>query len=209
MSDLFFIDYDDTLLFTSYISNRMEKEKVEEVSDLIISHEEKTVFNEVDNRVCMLCNLFISKGHLYILTNAGYSWVKETSQLYLPNFYNMIYRDNKIRVVSATMLFEKYNGKDKMKTSTGADWKYFAMSYIIGQERYVMRILSIGDSTYERDAAQRIHNDKLMGNLRIGKIQHIKLKEYPSIDDILCELNCLYYNYTFLTSLSDTQVVLN
>lgn len=71
---VFILDWDDTLLCTSFLSA---------LSFSDISHETKEMIKKLDDIVVKLINQAVSRGVMYIITNATKGWVQHSSKLYL------------------------------------------------------------------------------------------------------------------------------
>ena len=88
---LFILDWDDTLLCTSFLSA---------LSFSDISHEIKEMIKKLDESVTKLINQALASGVIYIITNATKGWVEHSSKLYMPNTNNLL-SNKAITVISA------------------------------------------------------------------------------------------------------------
>lgn len=128
---LIIVDWDDTLLPTTWISWNKE-------------------VNLRNSNFGGIVRDFLKKatelGQVVIITNADPAWVYETSELYLPE---ILYYLRVIPICSARQFAQK--GPNDMKY-----WKYRAFNCVIQQFSNsfegIKNIVSIGDSQWDRDA---------------------------------------------------------
>ena len=95
---MFIFDWDDTLLFTSYLKAKKITEFTEET---------KKELNDLDDIVCKILDFSLKKGYVFIITNALDGWINYSSKMYLPEVHNKIKSTEKIMLMSARSLFEK------------------------------------------------------------------------------------------------------
>lgn len=164
-STLIVLDWDDTLLCTSFLlsqnlSSRMVTQRLQCIA----------------TAACELLVLAKSLGETVIITNAAGSWVEKSAKEYLPSVLPFL---ADLEVISARQRYEVHF-PDQV-----ARWK--AETFLEVQKRRspesITNFISIGDSSFERDAA-----------LGIGKlfpqavIKIIKFKEDPTPEELAQEL---------------------
>lgn len=171
-----FFDWDDTLFPTSFFErNGLHVQGDAPLSDPIL----RALRNCEDNvRTLILIAKYITR-HVYIVTNASNGWVEHTAARYYPNLCaDGTFSD--ILVVSARSQYSHLNAMQPML------WKYYAMHAIMFSINHTIKVtpltqqatfrcntvISVGDSTFERDAIRLVHSD----------YQHISLKVVKLID---------------------------
>jgi hypothetical protein len=89
---VFIFDWDDTLLFTTYLKGKQNTE---------LTLETKKQLFELDNIVCKILDFALQKGTVFIITNAFTAWVDFSSKMYLPEVHKKIESSKKIMTLSA------------------------------------------------------------------------------------------------------------
>eukprot|EP00930_Biecheleria_cincta_P017909 TRINITY_DN14110_c0_g1_i1.p1 TRINITY_DN14110_c0_g1~~TRINITY_DN14110_c0_g1_i1.p1 ORF type:complete len:482 (+),score=80.43 TRINITY_DN14110_c0_g1_i1:92-1537(+) len=164
-STLIVLDWDDTLLCTSFLlsqnlSSRTVTQRLECVARAAIE----------------LLILAKSLGETLIITNAVGSWVEQSAKDYLPSVLPFL---ADLEVISARQRYEMYFPDQVAK------WK--AETFVEVQKRRspesITNFISIGDSSFERDAALRIGDLFPQAVIKI-----IKFKEDPTPEELAKEL---------------------
>ena len=162
LNTLFFFDWDDTLMCTSYIipivnSNTMDIKTIREK------------LKNLDENVSILLNKCLDKGIVFIITNAASGWVEYSSTHFLPLTSIVLGR---VKIISAKSLYSKnYPGGP-------IQWKIKAFKYAIKKyninTRIISNIISLGDSYIDLEAIENLKYD-----FRNPIIKLIKFKEKP------------------------------
>ena len=164
---LVILDWDDTLLPTSWFDYvDIEMEIVKNKIDLL------------DDLNCKFLDIILKNAFIIIVTNSTYSWFKMTSEKFLPKTLNYI-NDKNIKIISA-------REENSMRFSDDIYmWKVSTFRDILLRNNF-NNIISIGDSLYERSALFNLLNDFKKIN-----VKNIKLKDNPSIDQLITQLNVI------------------
>ena len=83
VNNLFFFDWDDTLLCTTFISNNNY-----DFDSILKNPNYHDLLYKLEDKVFEILSLAIQKGETYIITNAEKSWVEYTSQIFFPSILN-------------------------------------------------------------------------------------------------------------------------
>jgi len=178
-----FLDWDDTLLCSSVLSNQGIKldSDMENAGELIAQLE------ELSDYVISVLNVAMSFGNVYIVTNGETGWVQLSAQKFLPNVVPVL---EKLRVLSARSTFESLYPDSPMK------WKFHAFQESLNQEyadsHCIKNVLSFGDSHAEREAIRLVTR-----GLPNTRTKSIKFAERPTIEQLQRQLelvsNCFQY----------------
>jgi len=178
-----FIDWDDTLLCSSVLSNQGIKLD----SDMGNAVEMMSQLEELSASVISVLNVAMAFGTVYIVTNGETGWVQLSAQKFLPNVVPLL---ETLHVFSARSTFEPMFPDSPMK------WKFLAFQESLNQEyaesHCMKNVLSFGDSHVEREAIQLV--TKGLPNTRT---KSIKFAERPTIEQLQRQLelvsNCFQY----------------
>jgi hypothetical protein len=178
-----FLDWDDTLFPSYYISK-------EKKSEITINHSE---LQQLDLIIRDLLTKLLTIGTITIITNSKDGWVHKSALQYLPQSSGIIFS---IPVISAQAI---YSGQ----TTYIEYWKVFAMRHcLVGKlGNPITQIISIGDNEYERMAAN-IVSDELKKTIQLNKTHGIqddreiylkifKLLNFPTINQLAIQLGVL------------------
>ena len=182
-NNIFIFDWDDTLLCTSVLSPRGYFD-----DNIIILPSKIEKIKKLEILVKKILTIAIEKGETYIITNSEPGWVEYSCERFFPNTFYLL---NKIKIISARRLCEnKYPRDFKI-------WKIIAFREIIKNYELILptNIICFGDSTYEMEAAHDIK-----GKFPNGFIKAIKFREFPSIDELINQLNIVIENFNFIYS---------
>jgi hypothetical protein len=164
---LLFIDWDDTLLFSSWLVKN--KINVSSLDDEYLGH-----FYKLDKQLELLFRTIIKYSNVIIVTNAMPEWIDMTIQL-LPRTNNII---KDIKIVSARNEYQK-------KSKNIYEWKIKAFEkemddFVEKNKKNLLNIISVGDAEYEYNAL-----------IKLGKYKpHIKklLKSVKFMTNPDCEI---------------------
>lgn len=162
-------DWDDTLLCTSFLNLRLEREQT--VPPTVERH-----LREIANAARGLLEIALRLGHTFIITNAMHGWVEYSAAKWVPELLPML---QKVRVISARTKFEPQFPGEVSK------WKIHAFLEVQRQldSQIITNLISLGDSNFEMDA---VH---VMGKeFAQALIKTIKFRENPSPEELLKQL---------------------
>lgn len=179
-------DWDDTLFYTSFLGQNNI------ILDLYVNNvpdNNNSIFRQIESIVYDILIMSLEKGDTYIISNSSKGWVEFSCAKYFPSVVPLL---EKIHVISSRFLFETQYPKDYKK------WKVEAFKELL--KRYnsylVTNILSIGDSTYEIEAAH-----VLGGYFREAYVKTIKFKTNPTPKELFKQLTMLKTKFVDVYSL--------
>lgn len=145
LTNLFIIDWDDTLFPTSWIN----KNSIDFANQNTYK-EYKLYFIELDKTICALLESLNKVGDVWIVTNANIKWIK--SCLIVLNKTRDFILSNNIRIVSARDNYSSHN-------NSPTEWKILTFQDILEdilnkinkniKPNTIINIISIGDAMYE------------------------------------------------------------
>ena len=161
---LFFFDWDDTLLCTSYIMPILKSHFSQEN----INYIKKNLIN-LDENVSKLLKYTLSKGSVFIISNSSPGWIEYSSVCFMPLTAKLL---TNIKIISCKCLYSKYFPGDKKQ------WKIKAFKYAIESSninnKLISNIICFGDSIIDLEAIQSLNNIFCNAYIKI-----IKFKENP------------------------------
>jgi hypothetical protein len=175
VTNLFFYDWDDTLMCTSYLG--LSRILDEEDSSQI----DKSTLKNLDQLSSSLLSKSIENGQVFIVTNAAHGWIEYSAKKFYPLTSKLL---KKVKIVSARGLYEKRLPGDYRQWKSKAFIDTVINSGI--DLNKTANIICFGDSIIELEAS---HNLKeIFSN---GYIKTIKLKENPQPSDLIKELKII------------------
>ena len=176
MNNLFFFDWDDTLLCTSFLTPKIFS------IDNEISKKDMEIISNLDILASKLLLKAKSIGTVFIITNGAPGWVESSSIKYYPKTSNLLH---KIKLISARGLCEKKYPGDMRQ------WKKFAFQYALEtmkdiNKNIVTNIFCFGDSNMEMEAAYYLK--EFFPN---AYLKTIKFKENPTHTELENELKII------------------
>ena len=135
-----------------------------------------------------MLTLSLSKGDVYIITNAGEGWVEESTKKFYPEIKESI---DQIEVISARKDYEeKYPDDTKL-------WKIGAFLNLKKRlnEDLITNILCLGDSVFEMEAGKI-----LASNFIHAVIKTIKFMERPKPEELNKQLNLVLNQFNSIFS---------
>jgi hypothetical protein len=195
LTNIFIIDWDDTLFPTTWIhSNGINLNDENSVSNY------KLYFLELDKTLSKFLDSFNKIGDIYVVTNANIKWIK--SCLGILNITRNTIIKNNIRIVSARDSYSQVN-------NSPTEWKILTFQDILEdivkkitrnlKPNTCLNILSIGDANYEYialvnlDAYFKQNLPKTTSNINY-LLKSIKFVEKPEFNYIIDQLNVVYKN---------------
>jgi len=163
-------DWDDTLLCTSYLGS---------LKDGATSPQVRADLQRIELLACKLLNTARQLGHTFIITNAVDGWVEKSAAEYLPGLMPAL---SKVRIISARSTQESQCSGDIK------EWKVRAFLEVGRQfdTEITTNLVSVGDSTFELDAANVLSRE-----FSLGLLKTVKLQPCPSSQELLKELEVL------------------
>ena len=189
-STIFIVDYDDTILASSWLAAQGLRLDSPSVPDEIAKE-----LLVLEQSALELLTRAIDLGKVALVTNAEAGWIELSARKFLPNLVPLL---SKVRILSARTMFEKeFPSKTQMWKNAAYDLVFaeaFGEAMCSGFSG-TYNVLSLGDSLYERNAllnlAGRVHNV-------LGK--SIKLIERPTVEQLQRQLEILAANIDVLHS---------
>lgn len=199
LTNLFIIDWDDTLFPTTWVNkHNIDFNKPE-------SYEKyKLYFLELDKTSSSLLESLNKIGDIFIVTNANIGWIK--SCLMNLNLTRKTIINNKIRIVSARDSYSQYH-------NSPTQWKILTFQDIVEdiinkinkniKPNTIINIISIGDAMYEYLALVNLDNfikshiskkNQPNQNKFIYLLKNIKFIEKPEFDCIIDQIQVLDKN---------------
>ena len=176
INNLFFFDWDDTLLCTSYL------QPTGALIDMEINKRDKDIISDLDSLVSKLLLKAMNIGIVFIVTNGAPGWVELSSTKFYPKTAKIL---QKIKLVSARGLCErKYPGDMRQ-------WKRVAFKFALDtlhdiNKNIVTNIICLGDSNIEMEASYCLK--ECFPN---AYLKTIKFKESPTHIELQKELKII------------------
>lgn len=153
-NSLFIIDWDDTLLATSWLSSQGLRLDATEIPEFVAEE-----LRALESSIYSLLAYVLTIGKVAIVTNAESSWVELSARKFVPAVCDLL---PQIRVLSARSSYQD------MYPNQVPKWKIEAYKCVF-QEAFPelsfsqyskvqnrVQVLSLGDSVYERDALMEL-----------------------------------------------------
>jgi FMN phosphatase YigB (HAD superfamily) len=178
VNNLFFFDWDDTLLCTSYFA------PVGVLNDMHtnnISKKDKEIISNIDSSAAKLLTRTINMGYTFIITNGAPGWVELSSVKFYPKTAKVL---GKVKIISARGLCEKKLPGDMRQWKTKA-FKH-ALKDLQIRKDVPTNIICFGDSIIEMEASY--HLKECFSN---AYLKTIKFKESPSHSELDKELTII------------------
>ena len=175
-NNLFFFDWDDTLLCTSYL------QPTGALVDMEINKRDKEIISNLDSLVSKLLIKTMKLGIVFVVTNGSPGWVELSSTKFYPKTSKIL---QKIKVISARGLCEKkYPGDIRQ-------WKNMAFKSALDSIHDINRniptnIICFGDSIIEMEASYNLK--EYFSN---AYLKTIKFKESPTHTELEKELKII------------------
>ena len=144
--------------------------------------------SKLEGSVVKLLELAVTKGDVYIITNAGDGWVEFSAQKFYPNVLPIL---KKVKIISARNEYEsKYPGESRK-------WKIFTFLNLQKNMdiQLVTNIICLGDSIIELDAGKI-----LASKFTQAYIKTIKFKESPKPEELNKQLNLVTVQFNAIVS---------
>jgi len=166
-----FLDWDDTLLCTSFINA---------VPDGELTPAEEMEMQQLGLSVARLLQLAGRLGLVFIITNAGEGWVEQSAAEFLPHVVPVL---NEVPVVSARARFEMFYPDD------GFMWKKHAFLDVLQRHLDVgtaANLISVGDSLCEMQAVKTLARE-----FAKASVKTVHFVPSPTLSELTQQLQCL------------------
>lgn len=175
-----FIDWDDTLLCSSYLSGLGYR--LDSVMEGCAALERE--LKDLETSVIGLLRLAMSFGDVHIVTNAETGWVQLSAKKFIPGVLPLL---DRVKVVSARSTYEP------MFPDSPVKWKFCAFQErLFADLKTPKNVISFGDSHVEREAVRAVTR-----GLPSTKTKSVKFAEKPSMEQLRRQLelviNCFQY----------------
>ena len=184
VTNLFFFDWDDTLICTTYLA------PTGVLDDNDSKSVDKNIIKNLDQLVATLLTKTIEKGQVFIVTNAAHGWIEYSSKKLYPITSKLL---KQIKIVSARGLYEKRLPGDYRQWKTRAFIDTIINSNI--DMKKAANILCFGDSIIELEATH-----KLKEMFADAYIKTIKFKESPQPIELIKELKIIISQFDVILS---------
>ena len=176
INNIFFFDWDDTLLCTSYL------QPTGALIDMEVNKRDKEVITNLDSLVSKLLIKTMNLGIVFIVTNGAPGWVELSSTKFYPKTAKIL---QKIKVISARGLCEKKYPGDMRQ------WKNVAFKFALDSlndinKNIVTNIICFGDSIIEMEASYNVKE-----HFPDAYLKTIKFKESPTHNELEKELKII------------------
>lgn len=179
-------DWDDTLFYTSFLSQNSI------ILDLYVENmpeQTSSIFKQIESVVYDILVTSLAKGDTYIISNSSKGWVEYSCAKYFPTITQLL---NRITIISSRSEYEEQYPKNYKV------WKIETFKDLV--KRYntnlVTNIISIGDSTYEIEAAHILGS-----NFKESYVKTIKFKANPTPKEMYKQLTMLQSKFGEIYSL--------
>ena len=182
-NSLIIFDWDDTLLPTTFLTQGGAYNE-----NMILTDNEQKKIEKLEKSALNLLNVALSKGDVYIITNAGLGWVEFSAKKYYPKIFEIL---PKIRIISARCQWENVFPNDTKR------WKI--QTFLSLQKeldtKLVTNIICLGDSLYEMEAGRILANC-----FTEAFVKTIKFKEGPKLEELNKQLIIVYNQFASICS---------
>jgi len=167
---LIIFDWDDTLMYTTYL--------LQSTRQMVTSPATRKALQQIEKTAFALLETASRLGNTFIVTNAQKGWVEQCVEWHMPSMKQLI---KKVPVISARSEYEA-------DFPDARQWKNKAFLEL-GKHldpSGITNLVAVGDSNFEMEAV------KLLGKQFPNSfIKTVKLKEHPSPDELMKELELL------------------
>jgi len=182
-STVIFVDWDDTLLCSSYLSGQGLRLD----TDLAPSNDVARELKDLELSVISLLRLAKMYGDVHVVTNAETGWVQLSAKKFIPGVVPLL---EEVNVLSARSAYESMFPDSPLK------WKFYAFQEklcdVFAKSQSPKNIISFGDSHVEREAVRAVTR-----GLPNTKTKSVKFAEKPSMEQLRRQIelvtNCFQY----------------
>jgi hypothetical protein len=145
---LFLVDWDDTLLPTTYLAGHNLREDTEVIP--VHFTEELASYSEV---VAETIRQMRERGRVVIVTNAETGWIDMTCAKFLPALQSVL---NEVEAVSARSMFEPLGFQSPSQWKEQMFAEKIAQHFGVSPNRARWNVVSMGDASHEREAIHKV-----------------------------------------------------
>ena len=175
-NNLFFFDWDDTLLCTSYLVPSGA------LNDMEVNKKDKPIISSLDSLASKLLSKTLKLGYVFIVTNGAPGWVELSSTKFYPETAKVL---RNVKIISARGLCEKNLPGDIRQ------WKIKAFKYALDtiqiNKNIPTNLIFFGDSIIEMESSYNVK--ECFSN---AYLKTIKFKENPSHTELEKELKIIF-----------------
>jgi len=182
-STVIFIDWDDTLLCSSYLSNAGYRLDTELEPSSMLDRELK----DLEASVIALLKLAMTFGDVHVVTNAETGWVQLSAKKFIPGVISVL---EQIKVISARSTYESLFPDAPVK------WKFCAFQEKLCSDlKSAKNVISFGDSHVEREAVRAVTR-----GLPNTRTKSVKFAEKPSMEQLRRQLDLVTSCFQYIHS---------
>jgi len=194
-TNIFIIDWDDTLFPTSWVNkNVISIDNIESIKDY------KLYFIELDKTISNFLENLNKYGQIYIVTNANINWIKTCLNILVTT--RKIIMQNNIRIVSARDIYSQtYTSPTEWKINSFRDILHNVIIKMPekSMNNTFLNIISIGDANYEYIALINLDDYFKSHKKNINYLlKSIKFVEKPDFDIIIDQIQVVKKNTDYI-----------
>jgi len=184
-----FVDWDDTLLCSSYLSGqglRLDTE-IDSAHDIVKE------LKDLEASVISLLQVAKAHGDVHVVTNAETGWVELSAKKFIPGVLPLL---GQVSVVSARSTYESVFPESPLK------WKFCAFQSKLcglftdqGSKAHTNNIISFGDSHVEREAVRAVTR-----GLPKTRTKSVKFAEKPSMEQLRRQIELVLQCFQYIHS---------
>ncbi len=185
MQNIFLFDWDDTIMFTSYLYPDGQYNKATlNNEDSLINKLNSGFLQILENQIIALLTKAISNGHTYIITNANSEWIEQSSKLVYPNL---------VKILKDTINISARSWFEKEFPESPKSWKKACFEEIgkVYDSSTQINLIVIGDGLNEMEAAYEFAK-----NIKSCFVKTIKLKKNPTPYILYKQFNLLLKDFS-------------
>lgn len=189
-NNIFIFDWDDTLLYTSFLIKDGKINK-----NIIVTKADKRKMDLIAKEVECILTKAKQLGKVYIVTNGQLGWVELSASRFMPSLLPLL---SEIEVISARSKFE-----DIMPDKPTL-WKvqvFMEISRAYNKAK-LTNLIVIGDSESEMTAA-----DFMGRQFDQAFVKTVKLRENPGLDELLKQLGLVNKSLETIFRMDRTQLI--
>ena len=183
INSIIIFDWDDTLMCTYILSNYGYFSDINSFPKNILIQ-----ISILEIRVIEILEKSLEKGDTYIITNSDLNWVNYSCKQYFPNVYPML---KKIKIISSRDYYEYIHPYCSLM------WKRETFHNVMKNYNLNLptNIICIGDNFGEIEAGRNLEKC-----FYYGFIKTIKLKNNPTVEQMLIQLELIIEKFDYLIS---------
>ena len=182
-NNIIILDWDDTLLCTSFLTPLGYFQE-----NMYFAPEDISKIKTLEKYVFSLLEKCINQSDTFIVTNASTQWIEYSSNKFYPSITSLL---QNINIISARETCEKVFPGNQRK------WKLETFKLIVDKFKrdIITNIVCIGDSFIEMEAGHVIASQ-----FNKAYIKSVKFKEAPKLEELVKQLKLLTSQFDFIFS---------